>query len=104
MYKLTVYVPDSHLEPLKQALFAAGAGRLGDYAECCWQVKGIGQFCALTGAVPFIGQIDQLEQVEEWRVEMLLLESCRGAVIQALRENHPYQTPAFDLIKVDVGE
>jgi len=104
MYKLTVYVPDSHLEPLKQALFAAGAGRLGDYAECCWQVKGIGQFCALTGAAPFIGQIGQLEQVEEWRVEMLLQELDREAVIDALRKNHPYQTPAFDLIKVDVGE
>ena len=104
MYKLTVYVPDSHLESLKQALFAAGAGRLGDYAQCCWQVKGIGQFCALTGAVPFIGQIDQLEQVEEWRVEMLLQEPDREAVIQALRKSHPYQTPAFDLIIVDVGE
>jgi len=104
MYKLTVYVPDSHLESLKQALFAAGAGRLGDYAQCCWQVKGIGQFCALTGAVPFIGQIDQLEQVEEWRVEILLQELDREAVIDALRKNHPYQTPAFDLIKVDVGE
>jgi hypothetical protein len=102
MYKLTVYVPDSHLEPLKQALFAAGAGRLGDYAQCCWQVKGIGQFCALAGATPFIGQINQLEQVEEWRVEMLLSESCRDTVVQALRKSHPYQTPAFDLIKVDV--
>ena len=104
MFKLTVYVPDSHLEPLKQALFAAGAGRLGDYAEYCWQVKGIGQFCALTGATPFIGQIGQPEQVEEWRVEMLLPESCRDAVVQALRKSHPYQTPAFDLIKADVGE
>ena len=102
MYKLTVYVPDSHLEPLKLALFAAGAGRLGDYAACCWQVKGIGQFCALTGAAPFIGQICQLERVEEWRVEMLLHKSNRDAVIQALRKSHPYQTPAFDLIKVDV--
>lgn len=102
MYKLTVYVPDSHLESLKQALFAAGAGRLGDYAQCCWQVKGIGQFCALTGADPFIGQINQLEQVEEWRVEMLLQEADRDAVIQALRKSHPYQTPAFDLIRVEV--
>jgi len=102
MYKLTVYVPDSHLEPLKQALFAAGAGRLGDYAQCCWQVKGIGQFCALTSATPFIGQIDQLEQVEEWRVEMLLQEPDREAVIDALRKNHPYQTPAFDFVKVEI--
>jgi len=104
MYKLTVYVPDSHLQSLKQALFAAGAGRLGDYAECCWQVKGLGQFLPLTTAQPFIGQTGQLEQVEEWRVEMLLPEADRDAVIQALRVSHPYQTPAFDVIKVDMGE
>lgn len=102
MYKLTVYVPDSHLQSLKQALFAAGAGRLGDYAQCCWQVKGIGQFCALTGAAPFIGQIGQLEQVEEWRVEMVLLACYRRAVVEALLQHHPYQTPAFDLIKIEV--
>ena len=101
MYKLTVYVPDSHVESLKQALFAAGAGRVGDYAECCWQVKGSGQFWAQADAQPFIGQIGQLTQVEEWRVEMVVLPRYRAAVLEALLKHHPYQTPAFDLIKTE---
>lgn len=99
MYKLTVYVPDSHLELLKQALFAAGAGQIDDYAQCCWQVKGIGQFYPMKHAQPFIGQIGQLTQVEEWRLEMVLLAQHREAVITALRQHHPYERPAFDLIK-----
>lgn len=88
MYKLTMYVPDSHLESLKQALFAAGAGQVGDYAQCCWQIKGLGQFFPRADAQPFIGQIGQLTQVEEWRVEMVMLATYRQAVLEALRRHH----------------
>lgn len=104
MYKLTVYVPESHLESLKQALFAAGAGQIGDYEQCCWQVKGIGQFCARANAQPFIGNLGQLEWVEEWRVEMVLLTCYRELVIDALLQHHPYEVPAFDLVKTEIIE
>lgn len=103
MLKLTVYVPDSHLEAVKQALFGAGAGRLGNYDQCCWQVMGEGQFRPLLGAQPFLGKTSQLETVPEWRLEVLLPASAQTAVVQALRQAHPYETPAFDLILVSLG-
>ncbi|MBB3168229.1 NGG1p interacting factor NIF3 [Simiduia aestuariiviva] len=103
MFKLCVYVPNSHVEAVKTAVFAAGAGEQGDYEACCWQVEGHGQFRPRAGAQPYIGAIDTLERVPECRVEMLVSERCAGAVIAALRGAHPYEEPAFDLIKlVDV--
>ncbi len=58
MYKLCYYVPESHLEVTKQAIFDAGAGRVGNYDCCCWQVRGQGQFRPLPGSQPFIGQAE----------------------------------------------
>lgn len=97
MYKLAFFVPESHLQAVKDALFAAGAGRIGDYEHCCWQTLGTGQFRPLPGAQPFIGQQGQLEQVPEWKVEMVLADDLVGAVVGALRASHPYEEPAFDL-------
>jgi hypothetical protein len=98
MYKLTFYVPDSHLAPVKAAVFAAGAGRMGDYEHCCWQVLGQGQFKPMQGAQPFLGQVDQLETLDEWRVEMVVDDRALSAVIAALKQAHPYETPAYDVI------
>jgi len=66
LFKLTVYVPVSHLEAVKDALFAAGAGRVGDYDRCAWQVLGEGQFRALPGAQPFVGAVGVQESVAEY--------------------------------------
>lgn len=101
MYKLCVYIPESHLEPVKQALFAAGAGRIGDYDCCCWQVLGTGQFRPLEGSQPFIGQTGEVEQVAEYRVEMVCADELVDAVLAALRDAHPYEEPAFDLWRLD---
>lgn len=100
MYKLTTYIPNQSLESVKTALFKAGAGKVGDYAECCWQVKGQGQFRPLQGSTPHIGQQDELEYVEEWRVEMVVLAKHIQAVVQALKQTHPYETPAYDVVKM----
>lgn len=100
MYRLTVYVPDSHVEPLKTALFAAGAGRLGDYDQCSWQVMGTGQFRPLASADPFVGRPGTLERLPEWRLEMVLTDDVLGAVVAALREAHPYEEPAFGVVKL----
>lgn len=100
MYKLCFYVPESHLEPVKSALFEAGAGKIGDYECCCWQVKGEGQFKPLEGSQPFIGRQGQIEQVDEYRVEMVCEQRIASDVIRALKRTHPYEEPAFDLIEV----
>ena len=100
MYKLTVFIPDAALEPVKSALFAAGAGKIGNYEQCCWQVQGSGQFMPLAGSQPNIGAQDRLETVDEWRVEMVVATAHIKAVIEALKQAHPYETPAYDVIEV----
>jgi hypothetical protein len=100
MLKLCFYVPAEHLEQVKAAVFAAGAGRIGDYEQCCWQVLGSGQFRPLPGAQPFIGQSGALEQVAEYRVEMVCADALIGDVVRALRQAHPYEEPAYDVMQV----
>ena len=100
MYKLTVFVPEEVLEQVKSALFAAGAGKIGNYEQCCWQVQGIGQFMPLVGSNPHIGKQDSLERVNEWRVEMVVATTHIKQVIEALKQAHPYETPAYDVIEV----
>ncbi len=97
MHKLVFFVPESHLEKVKSVVFAAGAGRIGNYDQCCWQVEGRGQFRPLTGSNPFIGQKDQLEQVPEYRVEMVCEDSLIKSAVSALRKAHPYEEPAIDV-------
>lgn len=99
-FKLVFYVPDTHLEAVKAAVFAAGAGRIGDYDQCCWQVAGQGQFRPLPGAQPFIGQAGAVEQVPEHRVELVLAEAVLPATVAALKAAHPYETPAYDVVRL----
>ena len=68
-YKLIVFVPSKDLEPLKQAIFDAGAGHQGNYDRCSWQSLGSGQFRPLVGSKPYLGKENEVEQVEEWRFE-----------------------------------
>jgi hypothetical protein len=100
MFKLIVYVPETHKESLKDALFEAGAGQLGAYARCAWETLGTGQFCPSVEATPYIGVVGALERVSEWRVETLVDESVWPDVKAALYQSHPYEEPAFDLIQV----
>jgi hypothetical protein len=100
MYQLCFYVPVDHLESVKQAVFAAGAGRIGNYDQCCWQVEGEGQFRPLSGAQPAIGQQGQLESVREFRVEMVCDAAHIKAVVAALKQAHPYEEPAYNVLKI----
>ena len=97
MFKLCFYVPPSHLEVVKQAVFAAGGGKLGAYDHCCWQVLGQGQFRPLPGSQPFVGQAGQLEQLAEWKVELVIADAQVGAAVRALLQAHPYETPAYEV-------
>ncbi|MGH0051952.1 MAG: NGG1p interacting factor NIF3 [Sphaerochaetaceae bacterium] len=100
MYVLITYVPETHLESVKQALFHAGAGRMENYDSCCFQSLGTGQFRPIEGASPYIGQVGELEQVQEWRLELVVDEVYAAQVVEALLEAHPYEVPAYHLIPV----
>ncbi|HBD13290.1 MAG TPA: NGG1p interacting factor NIF3 [Porticoccaceae bacterium] len=101
MFKLDFYVPESHLESVKQAVFEAGAGRIGNYDQCCWQNAGQGQFRPLDDSNPFLGVPGQLEKVLEYKVEMICEASVIDSVIKALRAAHPYEEPAFQVIRIE---
>ena len=96
MYKLCFFVPVSHLESVKDAIFAAGAGRYGHYDRACWQTPGQGQFRPLPGSDPFCGKTGTTEQVEEYKVETVCDDQYVEAVVKALRQSHPYEEPAFE--------
>lgn len=98
LYKLVFFVPPSHVELVKGAVFSAGAGRQGDYEQCSWQCLGEGQFKPLPGAKPFAGEVGQLSRVYEYRVEMLCERLSVSAVIAALKQAHPYEEPAYELL------
>lgn len=101
MYKLCFFVPDSHLASVKQAVFAAGGGRIGRYDRCCWQVLGEGQFRPLAGSQPHLGQVGEEEQVAEWKVELVVEDARIRECIRALLEAHPYETPAYEAWRLD---
>lgn len=97
MYKLCFYVPEPHLEAVKKAIFAVGAGRIGAYDSCCWQTLGQGQFRPLEGSQPFLGVAGRVEQVAEWKVELVVADEQIHDVVKALKKAHPYETPAFQV-------
>ena len=101
MYKLCFFVPASHLDVVKSAVFAAGGGRIGDYDHCAWQVLGLGQFRPLDGSQPFIGEAGQVEQVEEWKVELVVADELIRGVVKALKQSHPYETPAYEVWRLE---
>jgi len=101
MYKLCFYVPENATELVKNAVFDAGAGKIGNYDSCCWQTLGIGQFRPLSNSNPTIGKIDQIEKVTEFKIEMICDDKHIHAVIKALKKAHPYEEPAFDVCKLE---
>lgn len=101
MYKLAFFVPPSHVEEVKAAVFAAGGGRIGAYDQCSWQVLGQGQFRPLDGSQPFIGQGGLVEQVQEWKVELVVADELIRQVVVALKQSHPYETPAYEVYRLE---
>ena len=96
--KLVVFVPSEALDRVRDALFAAGAGRIGDYERCCWYTEGTGTFLARDGADPAIGEVGREERVREYRLETVYPDEAHAAVVAALRRVHPYEEPAFDVV------
>src|SRR4051812_12189264 len=95
--KWVVFVPTDNADAVRGAMFAAGAGHIGDYSQCSWSVPGTGQFLPAEGASPTIGRVGSVERVPEDRVEMVAPTRLRAHVLAALRTAHPYEEPAFDI-------
>lgn len=98
--KLIVFVPESDAGQVLDALTAAGAGVIGNYERCAWMTTGTGTFRPGDGANPTIGQVGAVEEVDEYRLEMVLPRDRRAGVVAALYGAHPYEEPAFDLYEL----
>jgi len=96
-WKLVVFVPASALESVREALFAAGAGRIGDYERCAWYTAGTGTFLGGEGTRPSVGEAGSEQRVTEYRLETVYPSELEADIVRALRESHPYEEPAFDL-------
>ena len=95
--KLVVFVPREALDPVREALFAAGAGRIGDYERCSWYTQGTGTFRGGEGTDPTVGERGREQRVAELRLETVYPVELEAEVVRALRAAHPYEEPAFDL-------
>jgi len=95
--KLVVFLPREALDPLREALFEAGAGRIGDYERCSWYTEGTGTFLGGEETTPSVGQPGREQRVAELRLETVYPAEREVEVVEALRRAHPYEEPAFDL-------
>jgi dinuclear metal center YbgI/SA1388 family protein len=99
-YKLVVFVPLEAVNKVSQAIFSAGAGVIGNYSHCSFQGQGKGTFLPMSGSRPAIGKKGKLEEVAEVRLEAVVPAGKITQVVTAMRGAHPYETPAFDVIKL----
>ena len=98
--KLVVFVPPDALDAVRDALFAAGAGRIGAYERCSWYAEGTGTFLGGDDASPAVGRRGVEERVLEIRLETVFPADRHDAVVGALRAAHPYEEPAFDVYEL----
>ncbi|MFC4305600.1 Nif3-like dinuclear metal center hexameric protein [Cohnella boryungensis] len=102
LYKLVVFVPETHHEKVRDAMFAAGAGWIGNYSHCSFNTSGTGTFLPREGTEPFIGERGKLTKAEEIRIETVVPLSARKKVISAMLKAHPYEEVAYDLYGMDL--
>ena len=100
MYTLSYYIPQNEHARVKQALFDCGAGKIGNYDECCWEVLGNGQFRAQEHSNPSVGSVGKLEQLAEYKVEMVCADTVIRDVLKTLLREHPYEQPAYFVSQV----
>ena len=104
MYKLCFYIPESHIEQVKEALFDKGAGCTSLYDRCSWQILGEGQFRPLEDSCPFMGTQQKITKVAEYKVEMICTEKVIVDVVKELVKTHPYEEPAYEIYKIITTE
>ncbi len=98
--KWVIFAPVESADAVRAAVFAAGAGQIGDYSCCSWGVTGTGQFLPQDGASPAIGEVGSIERVPEDRIEVIAPAGLRARVLTAMRAAHPYEEPAFDVFSL----
>ncbi|HIC12412.1 MAG TPA: NGG1p interacting factor NIF3 [Sulfurimonas sp.] len=101
MYKLNYYVPVSAKEETKQALFDIGVGTFQNYEYCAWETLGTGQFRPLKNANPTIGQVDTLEVLAEYKIEMVCKDELIKLAVKTLKQIHPYEEVAYEVFKME---
>lgn len=101
MYLLFFLVPETHLEVTKNAIFAVGAGSVDHYSHCAWQTLGEGQFKPLAGSNPYLGELNKLARVPEYKVEIICTKEQIEAAVAALKKAHPYETPAYQVLRLE---
>jgi len=99
-YKLVVFVPIESVMKVSKAIFSTGGGAIGNYSDCGFRSRGTGTFLPLEGSSPAIGNKGRLQKVDEIRFETIVAEEKITSVVEAMRKAHPYETPAFDVIKL----
>ncbi len=99
--KLVVFVPDDYADAVCEAMWKAGAGHIGNYDRCAYRMSGIGTYYALEGANPFAGNVGEQHEEAEARVEVVFPASITGRVVTSMLAAHPYEEPAYDLLKVE---
>lgn len=99
--KLVTFVPKMHAPHVREALFEAGAGGIGNYDKCSYNVEGFGTFRAGKNAQPFVGETDKLHSEPEVRIEVILPRSLKYRVLDGLLKSHPYEEPAYDIISIE---
>jgi hypothetical protein len=97
--KLIVFVPREALDAVREALFAAGAGQIGEYTKCSWYAEGTGTFLGGDGTSPSVGSAGREQRVAELRLETVFPSERQDEVLAALREAHPYEEPAYDVFE-----
>ncbi|MBA3025956.1 MAG: NGG1p interacting factor NIF3 [Sulfurimonas sp.] len=101
MYKLNFYVQKDAKEATKQALFEIGVGMFENYEQCSWETLGMGQFKPINAANPHIGEVDKLEVLEEYKVELICKDELIELAVQTLKEAHPYEEVAYEVFKME---
>lgn len=102
LYKVIVYIPEHHKQAVLESMFAAGAGSIGDYSHCSFQLHGTGTFLPEADSSPFIGTQGKLEHVDEVRAETIVPRSQLNKVVQAMKKAHPYEEPAYDIYRLEI--
>lgn len=99
--KIVVYVPTDHVDAVRNAMCEVGAGDIGQYSHCTFAGQGIGTFYPKKEATPFMGQVGQLEEVEEVRLESVVPAGKEEKIMQAVLQVHPYEEVAYDIIAME---
>ena len=101
MYKLNFFVPSQNKEEVKNALFKIGVGKYENYDKCSFETQGIGQFRPIDEANPFLGQLDTVELVKEYKVEMICSDELIKEAVKVLKEAHPYEEVAYEVFRME---